>query len=63
MPIEKPTCKDCEYFVVYDKDHGRCHLNPPQPTYDGNFRFPLVRNNDWCGHGIESEEYKAKKME
>ncbi|WBU64218.1 hypothetical protein [Paracoccus aerodenitrificans] len=53
------SCADCAFFEDHKSnnkadlsDAGLCRFNPPisQPSADARGLWPVVKNDDWCGH-------------
>jgi len=53
------SCSACAFFedhasngTVTIENAGLCRFNPPvtQPSAEARGFWPIVANNDWCGH-------------
>ncbi len=64
------TCETCKFMKPDDLLKGRCHRHPPQfePDWDweremlgGDYYFPKIENDDWCGEWRESKYKKVIK--
>jgi hypothetical protein len=44
-------CKNCKYFKPYsaEDDRGECRKHAPIISVHGLSRWPLVREEEWCG--------------
>jgi len=59
------ACNACTFFEDHIANSGKtlegaglCRFNPPvsQPEADSRGLWPVVKENDWCGHfEVESE--------
>ena len=58
----KVCCKNCKFFrPARKKGIGECRRFPPVPytehwSKNDEWRFPVVKDRDWCGEFKEKEE-------
>ena len=48
----KRCCDSCEYWdntKFFDKKKGLCKFDAPVFSSDNKTRWPVTRENDWCG--------------
>ena len=53
--IQGAACAKCAFFDVQaasSPNSGLCRYNPPvtQPSQEAHGLWPVVGNDDWCGH-------------
>lgn len=46
-------CEDCKFYKRF-----RCHRYPPQMRHNGEFRFPCLPPDDWCGEFVRAASDK-----
>lgn len=57
---KRGTCEDCDFSYLYGETYDRqCRYAPPvyvADDYGETCRFPVVRDDDWCGRWKERED-------
>lgn len=55
--MPRGTCEFCDFSYLHGESYDReCRHDPPvfvSDQYSERFRFPVVRDNDWCGRWKE----------
>jgi hypothetical protein len=56
MAKQKKCCGSCRYWekpgettVAWNKDLGKCHIQPPNLGEDGVGLWPETKADGWCG--------------
>lgn len=61
--VGKWCCRLCDVFYPNERpsDMGECRLKPPVIDVKNVTRFPVVKNDKWCGRFTEITFYDGYK--